>query len=143
MRIVLDTCIFVSALITKNTPPDMLYQSWRKKEFNLITSDAQLDEIKRVFSYKKLEKFVNPYEAKTLIENLYRRAILQTNLPIITLSSDPDDNKIIATALIGEADYLVSGDKADLLVLKKAQNVPIVTARQMVNILDLKRTANT
>jgi len=57
VRIVLDTGIFVSALISKNTPPDMLYSAWRKGRFDLITSDTQLDEIERVFLYKKLELF--------------------------------------------------------------------------------------
>jgi len=58
VRIVLDAGIFVSALITKDTPPDMLCRSWRKKKFDLITSEAQIEEIRRVLTYKKLERFI-------------------------------------------------------------------------------------
>jgi predicted nucleic acid-binding protein len=39
MRVVLDTGILIAALITQNTPPDLIYQAWRKKKFELITSE--------------------------------------------------------------------------------------------------------
>ena len=135
MRIVLDTGIFVSALITKETPPDLLYRSWQKKKFDLITSEAQLEEVERVLAYKKLERFINKMEAQFLLDSLHRIAIIKSHLPDIDLSRDPDDNKIIATAIAGEAHYLVSGDKADLLSLKTVNNIPVVTARQMVEVL--------
>ena len=45
MRIVLDTNIFVSAFITKGTPPDQLYQAWLRNDIDLVTSVAQIDEI--------------------------------------------------------------------------------------------------
>ena len=60
MRLVLDTGIFVSALITKGTPPDLLYQAWRRDHlYILVTSDYQINEIRRVFSYPKLDRFLN------------------------------------------------------------------------------------
>ncbi|ODS24050.1 putative toxin-antitoxin system toxin component, PIN family [Candidatus Endobugula sertula] len=137
MRIVLDTGILVSALITKDTPPDWLYQSWCKQAFTLVTSEEQLEEIKRVLSYKKLERFINQSEAQILLEALHRKADIATDLPFVELSPDPDDNRIIATALAGQADYLVSGDKADLLSLGMAHDIPILTARQMAERLKL------
>ena len=137
MRIVLDTGILISALITKDTPPDMLYQGWRKGKFDLVSSTAQLEEIERVLSYKKLERFIKREEAVILLDGLYRKSIIADDLPDVSLSPDPDDNKIIATALAGNADYLVSGDKGDLLSLKTAENMPIVTARRMVEILNI------
>ncbi len=48
MRVVLDTGILIAALITRNTPPDFIYQAWRKKRFELITSEWQLSEFRRV-----------------------------------------------------------------------------------------------
>ena len=137
MRIVLDTGILISALITKSTPPDMLYQGWRKGLFDLVSSHEQLEEIERVLSYKKLERFIKRDEAQILLDGLYRMSDIQDQLPPIDLSPDPDDNIIIATAIAGKADYLVSGDKGDLLSLKSAENIPIVTARQMVKILNI------
>lgn len=136
MRIVLDTSILVSALITKDTPPDMLYRDWRKGKFDLITSEAQLEEILRVLSYEKLKRFIRQQEAAILLDGLHYMAVVVGNLPPVTASPDPDDNKIIATAIAGNANYLVSGDKVDLLSLKSIQNIPIITARRMVEILE-------
>lgn len=135
MRVVLDTGIYVSALITRGTPPDILYQSWVDKEFTLITSTEQIREISRVMGYKKLQKFLNADEAAAMIEALSLYAEVLTELPEVHLSPDPDDDIILATAIAGKADYLVSGDKKDLLALKQAENVTIVTARQAVEIL--------
>ena len=45
MRIVLDTNVLVSALITKGAPPDRLYQAWLRNEIELVTSAAQIDEL--------------------------------------------------------------------------------------------------
>jgi len=42
MRVVLDTGILIAALITKDTPPDRIYQAWRKRRFELVTSQWQL-----------------------------------------------------------------------------------------------------
>ncbi len=137
MRIVLDTGIFVSALITKNTPPDMLYMAWRKGLFSLITSQAQLEEIERVLSYKKLARYIKKQEATSLINILDTLAEIVVDIPEVDLSPDPDDNKIIATAIAGEADYLISGDKADLLSLKMVQNIPILSPRQAIEQFDL------
>ena len=52
MRVVLDTGILIAALITRNTPPDQLYQLWRKRRFTLVTSELQLDEFRRVTRYR-------------------------------------------------------------------------------------------
>ena len=51
-------------------------------------------------------------------------------LPTVDLSPDPDDNAILATAIKTRADFIVSGDKTDLLSLTEAQGIPIITARQ-------------
>lgn len=47
MRVVLDTNILVSALITKGTPPDQLYQAWLRNQIELVTSIAQISANRR------------------------------------------------------------------------------------------------
>ena len=56
MRVVLDTGILIAALITTDTPPSLIYQAWRKKRFELVTSEWQLDEFRRVSRYSKLRR---------------------------------------------------------------------------------------
>ena len=54
----------------------------------------------------------------------------------LTYSPDPDDNLILATAIAGLADYIVSGDKGDMLALNVIENIPIITARRAIEILE-------
>jgi putative PIN family toxin of toxin-antitoxin system len=135
MRVVLDTGILIAALITKDTPPDKIYQAWRKRRFELITSQWQLDEFRRVSRYPKLRKYLQPIEAGNLINGLRHQALLLETLPEVELSYDSDDNPLLAMAIATEADYLVSGDKRDVLALKKVGKTRILTARRFLAIL--------
>lgn len=47
MRVVLDTNILFSALISPHGPPAAIYRAWRLARFQLVTSRRQLDEIRR------------------------------------------------------------------------------------------------
>ena len=135
MRVVLDTGILIAALITRGTPPDRIYQAWRKRRFELVTSEWQLDEFRRVSRYPKLRKYLHPIEAGNLVNGLRQQALMLGDLPDVELSADPDDNPLLAMAIAGEVDYLVSGDKRDVLVLKKVGKTRIITARQFLTIL--------
>ena len=137
MRVVLDTGILVSALITTDTPPALIYQAWRKKRFELITSEWQLDEIRRVTRYSKLRRFLKPAEAGHLVNSLRHQAVVLKTLPTVNLSPDPDDNPILAMAEASRAQYLVTGDKKDLLALRTIDGTRIVTARQFAKALEI------
>lgn len=129
MRVVLDTSVLVAALISVGTPPDRIFQAWRKRRFELVTSEWQLAEFSRVTRYARLRRFLTPAEAGTMLNGLRHEAIVLTSLPEVSQSADPQDNPILATALGGEADYLISGDKRGLLAVQKIGRARIVTAR--------------
>ena len=135
MRVVLDTGILIAALITADTPPDQLYQAWRKKRFTLITSTWQIEEFRRASRYEKIKKFLRPTEAGNLVNGLKRHATVLTELPDVDLSRDPRDNPVIAMAIGSKADYLVTGDRRGLLTLKRVGVTRIVTARDFLGIL--------
>ncbi len=139
MRVVIDTGILIAALITRDTPPDQIYQAWRKRRFELVTSEWQLGEFRRVSRYPKLRKYLQPVEAGNLINGLRHQALLLADLPDVDLSKDPDDNPLLAMAIASEAEYLVSGDKRDVLALKKVDKTRIITARRFLTILKGKQ----
>jgi putative PIN family toxin of toxin-antitoxin system len=141
MRVVLDTGVLIAALITSDTPPDLVYQAWRKKRFELITSEWQLAEFRRVSRHTKLRRFLRPSEAGNLVNGLRQQAHVIKRLPKIELSPDPNDNPLLATALAGEADFLVTGDKRGLLALKKVESTRIVTPRQFLRALTGEKIA--
>lgn len=136
MRTVLDTNILIAALITKDTPPDILYQAWLHGKIEIVTSPAQMNEIAAVLSRPRLMKFIHPDEASILLENLDTRAIIINDPSPVDFSPDPADNRILAVAVAAEADLIVSGDKKHMLFLDNAAGIPIVSARQAVKRLD-------
>ena len=99
MRVVLDTGVLIAALITRGTPPDYIYQAWRKKRFELITSAWQLDEFRRVSRDTRLRQFLKPVEAGNMINGFRYHALVLSELPQIDVSPDPNDNPLLAMAV--------------------------------------------
>ena len=135
MRVLLDTNILIGALITKGTPPDGLYRAWLRGEFDLVTSATQMAEITNVLARPRLQRFLGTDEADAIVESIRTRALVFDELPSVSLSPDPKDNPILAAAIAGKADLIVSGDKKHVLALGEVQGIPIVTAREALKRL--------
>ncbi|MCK2088680.1 putative toxin-antitoxin system toxin component, PIN family [Thauera aromatica] len=110
MRVVLDTNILFSALISPHGAPDAIYRAWRSARFELVTSHAQLEEIRRASRYPKLQAVLQPAKVGVMINNLQRALVLE-QLPRHFEADDPDDAFLLAMADAGKADYLVTGDR--------------------------------
>ena len=134
MRIVLDTNILVSALITKGTPPDQLYQAWLRNEVELVTSPAQIDEVTDVLARPRLRKYVDPDEAAQMVATIHQRATVLADVPVTRRSPDPKDDPILAVAVAGDAELVVSGDRNDMLALGEVEGIPIRSAREGLKI---------
>jgi putative PIN family toxin of toxin-antitoxin system len=117
----------------------MLYWAWRQGLFDLVTSQPQLDELRRVLTYPKLQRYITPEETHHVLAGLGTYALCVPDIPDVQYSSDPDDNAIIATAIAGHADCLVSGDKADILALKEVEGIRMVTAREALDMLGVEQ----
>ncbi|SER99140.1 putative toxin-antitoxin system toxin component, PIN family [Azotobacter beijerinckii] len=90
MRVVLDTNILFSALISPHGAPDVIYRAWRAARFEVVTSRMQLDEIRRASLYPKLQAVLQPAKVGTMINNLQRAVVLE-RLDIQDEANDPDD----------------------------------------------------
>jgi len=130
VRVVLDTNILIGALITRDTPPDALYRAWLRGTFEVVTSRAQLAELATVLARPRLQRYIDPEEAAVIVEHLETRATVLLDVPPVVLSTDPADNEILAAAIAGEADLIVSGDRRHVLALGNAEGIPVVTARE-------------
>lgn len=135
MRIVLDTKLLCSALIAPGGVADRVYVAWRERSFALLTCEEQLEEFRRVTRYPRIRRYIEPAAAGTMHNELRRLAVLVTELPSVETSRDPADNFLLAMAQAGEADFLVTGDKHDLLSLGTFGRTRIVTARQLLERL--------
>lgn len=129
MRIVLDTNVLVSALISTGTPPALLYDRWARGDFQLVTSAAQVAELRRVLAYDRLRPYITLADAQALSETIDASAIVVDDLPDLAVARDRDDDVILATAIAAGADLIVTGDKSHLLELGSVQGIPIVSPR--------------
>lgn len=110
MRVVLDTNVLLSALISPGGVPDTIYRAWRAAKFELVTSQVQLDELRRASHYPKFQTILQPHRVGTMINNLHR-AIVLDRLPSDIEADDPNDAFLLAMSLAGDVDYLVTGDR--------------------------------
>ena len=135
MRVLLDTNVLLSALLVRGTPPDRLYEAWRRGRFDLVSCERQLEELNRVSRRPVLRERLRPAEAGRLVNEIRRLAILCEPANVASVSADPDDDFLLAVAEAARADYLVTGDKTDLLLLRRHGATRILTARQLVELL--------
>jgi uncharacterized protein len=115
VRLVVDTNILVSALLTDTSLSAHLIVLWRNGRFDLLTSAEQLEELMRVTRYPKVHERLAPALAGRLINELRDVAVTIKNVSAVTVCSDPDDNYLLAMASAGAADFLVTGDNHDPL----------------------------
>ena len=137
MRVVLDTNVLISALLVEFSLPAQLITHWRQGRFDLLTAAPQLDELMRVTRYPKIRARLNPALAGRLVNDLREIAILIETLPPVDVSPDPYDNYLLSLASGGEANYLVTGDKPDLLALSHHDGTKIVSVRDFIALARL------
>ena len=134
MRLVIDTNVLISALLSNVSVPAQLVELWREGRFALLTSAEQVDELMRMTRYPKLRARLSAPLAGRLINELRDLAEVVADLPRVEASPDPFDNHLLAAAVAGHADYLVTGDKSGLLVLKLFEGTRIVTVRDFLDL---------
>lgn len=130
MRVVLDTNVLLSALLSPHGSPDVIYRAWQKDRFDLVTSTTQIDELRRASRYAKFKDVLQQHRVGTMVNNMRRSTMLDalSPLPDDIEVSDPNDAFLLAMALASEADYLVTGDhRAGLLQRGSIGRTRIVT----------------
>ena len=138
MRVILDTNIIVSALISPAGPPALLIRAWLDERFILVSHALQLDELRDVTRRENIRRLIRPAVAGRLVNQIAVLADLPESLPLVERSRDPNDDFFLALCDAGAADWLVTGDKHDLLILEKHGGTRIGTAGQLAREMDLK-----
>ena len=133
IRLVLDTNVLVSiALPGSRLHP--LMECWQKGESRLLISLAIFEEYLRVLTYPKFR--LSAEEIRLLLEREVRpyAELVRVTSRIHEVASDPSDDKFLACAVDGRADWLVTGDR-HLLGLREFRRVRIGTPAQFLRLL--------
>ena len=122
VRAVLDTNVLVSAVLSPTGPSSRIFALFRRGRFELVISPALLDEVLEVLLRPRIRLLtgMTVSQAVQLVANIRRRAHVVGGLyaDIDMVPTDPKDNPVLAGALEGDAEYVVTQDKRDLLALK-------------------------
>jgi uncharacterized protein len=129
LRVVIDTNVIVSALNFGGNPKNVLELA-RKNRIQNITSPFIIDEVKKVLrqkfswqmgvireiltDFKTFSNIIDPPETLTAVSHL-------------------PDNRILECAVVGGADYLISGDR-HLIDLKAYGRIKIVTPTEFLTL---------
>lgn len=111
LRAVFDTNVFISAFLSRNptSPTRELIERWRNGEFILLISDPLADELIEKLLQKGIE-IADVLEFTALLGQLAEWVEVRAENIRPLIADDPDDDHVIACALVGNADCLVTYD---------------------------------
>ncbi|MBD2571294.1 putative toxin-antitoxin system toxin component, PIN family [Anabaena lutea] len=139
MKVVLDTNIWISAIIWGGIPDQILLLREQEK-LTIAMSQQLLDELESTFNKRKLAPKLQALNLTVpTIINLIRESVIfysiqELNVPELR---DIDDNIILATAIAAEVDVIITGDQ-NLLVLVEYQGIAIKTAKDFLYEYQIK-----
>jgi uncharacterized protein len=133
IRVVFDTNIVISGYLWSGAPQKAL-NAVREGRVKLLISEAMVDELKDVVSRRKFEerlKIIGKTAEQLVLNHLRLTEIVEVSAVQPVVKADPDDDIVIACAISGRADYIVSGDP-HLLELKRFQDIQILTVNDFL-----------
>ncbi len=140
IRAVLDTNVWVSAILAPGNPPAKILEFALTGGMRLLISPEIIREIGQVLQYPKVKKALRKHqitsqEVDDVILKLMRAAIITPGEILAEgATDDPADDMIIACALEGQADFIISGDH-HLTDLKNYQGIKIVDPATFLTLM--------
>lgn len=134
-RVVIDTNLVLSALVFGGRL-SRLRLAWQNNRFIPLASEVTIAELVRVLTYPKF-KLTNSEQEDLLSDYLpFCDTVLMPNtLPVVPECRDPFDIPFLLLAVVGQADYLVTGD-GDLLCLSDNFSCPILTVDEFLTVIN-------
>ena len=133
MKLVLDTNIFISSFFWGGNPRKIMTRIIDGRDI-LFVSYEILQEVFFVMSRPKFN--VNHRQVIRFINSIEEIALRVTLLGTVQgVCRDSDDDKILECAVLGDVDFIISGDR-DLLSLKKFQGISIMSASEYIEKVD-------
>jgi putative PIN family toxin of toxin-antitoxin system len=141
LRAVLDANVFVSAAVRPVGTPGRLLRGFLTGEwpFELVTSPEIVDEVRRALAYPRVRKLVTgDLDPETWFLDLVSLSdVVDDTGRSAGISSDPDDDRYVAAAVEGRAQFIVTGDH-DLLVIGEHEGIRVVSPRSFLDLLEAR-----
>ena len=135
MRVVFDTNVLVSALITTGKPR-LLFHKAVDEQIQLILSKNILTEFTEVADDPRIRKYADQDNIVAFLRIIDKVAtITKVKSRFKIIKEDPDDDVVLRTAFDGKAEVIVSGDK-HLLSLGVFRGIRIINVDEMLTLLE-------
>ncbi|HEX9726517.1 MAG TPA: putative toxin-antitoxin system toxin component, PIN family [Vicinamibacteria bacterium] len=133
MRAVIDTNIFIRALIKPSGSVGPVLDRLAAGDFTAIYSEPLLEELLATLALPRIRKKyrLSDVDIADLLALLALRELVEPGRNV-KVCRDPDDDMFIEAALEGKAAWVVTGDE-DLLSLKKFESIRFVTPRRFLD----------
>lgn len=136
---VLDTNVLASGIAgiaRQESTPGELLRRWRAKAFILVVSEPILAELVRTLTNPYFASRLSPADVEAALARLRTEARIQPMTARISgVATHPQDDLILATALSGQAQFLVTGDKR-LLERGASSGTRLLSPRAFLAVLD-------
>jgi putative PIN family toxin of toxin-antitoxin system len=138
IRAVVDSSVLYSAFPMPTSIPAMVLAQASAGRVRLCLSCYILEETAGVLLRPKARRRAfDPAEVAEFCNGLAEECEMVISLPQLrAVPNDPKDDPLVATAVAGRADYLVTGDRRHLLVLREYEGVQIISPRDFIELLE-------
>ncbi len=126
MSCLLDTNVLISAALGPDGSPRMVVDVVRSENGVLLFSNETFDELRSRFHRSKFDRYIGREGRDIYLAQLEAVSEWVSITGVKLGCRDPDDAKLLETALMGEADCLITGDQ-DLLEMYPFHTIPILT----------------
>jgi len=125
---VIDTSVLIRYLIKPSAAiVELVEVRWLGDKVRMVTSPDLIAELEDVLNRDYIRALIRPQEGDLLLEAIYQKAeILPPLGSVPAYTRDPKDDKFVACALAGSANYLLTEDR-DILVLRVVDDAQIMT----------------
>lgn len=135
IRVTLDVNVLASGFPAEAGVPAALIDRWTELAYELIISEHILEGLSRTWRKPYFQHRYSPERVQETITLL--RATATVVVPVSTvhgIAKDEEDDLVLATAVAGDARFLVTGDKY-LQGLGTYQDITILSPRQFLDLL--------
>lgn len=133
MKIIVDTNIIISGLISEKSYPAQIVDNIYNDKFQVCLSQDIFEEYVNVLHRDKFQKYQDfPFHARLLLEFLSEKATYFVPKTSVNILKDPDDNKFLELALEANAEFIITGNTKDF-TLSVFHNTQIISASEFIN----------
>ena len=124
-RVVVDTNVLISAALRPRGAPRAVVEAIRTASGSLLFSDETFEELRTRIHRPKFDRYVSREDRAVYVAQLDAVAEWVSIVGAKLGCRDPEDDKLLETALMGNASCIVTGDE-DLLSMSPFQDIPLM-----------------